>query len=443
MGFLKKCAIIISVLVVLGYVWTSATVAQNGPELLMVDLEGPVTPFMQRLIERSIKQADIENVEALIIRLDTPGGRVDTTVEIIKAIIGSEVPVIIYVWPPGGMAGSAGTFITLAGHVAVMAPNTTIGAASPVTGSGEDVDETMRAKLENILTAEVRNLTERRGRRALRWAESTVTKAEAATAQEALDIGVIDFISKDVETLLEQLDGYTVEVNGEEETLQTAQARITAIELTSVEEFLGVISIPEIALLLISIGSLAIAYEFINPGGYIGGVIGLICLLTGFYGVGQLPVNYAGMALVLLAFILFGAELFTPTYGVLTALGVASFIIGGLILFDTPEFTYDIPLPSLIGMPLVIAAVFSFGLAKIAQSTRLVPTIGQEAMIGSSGTARTALNPKGTVFVWGELWQATSEDGLPIEADDPIIVTEMDGLRLTVKGKTKPSKPTV
>lgn len=443
MGFLKKSAIIIGVLAVLGYFWTTATFAQNGPDLLMVDLEGPVTPFMQRLIERSIEQADIQNAEALIIRLDTPGGRVDTTVEIIKAIIGSEVPIIIYVWPPGGMAGSAGTFITLAGHVAVMAPNTTIGAASPVTGNGEDVDETMKAKLENILTAEVRNLTERRGRQALRWAESTVTKAKAATAQEALDMGVIDFISKDVETLLEQLDGYTVEVNGEEKTLKTAQARLTTIEQTSIEEILGIISIPEIALLLISIGSLAITYEFINPGGYIGGVIGLICLLTGFYGIGQLPVNYAGMALVLLAFILFGAELFTPTYGVLTALGVAAFIMGGLILFDTPEFTYDIPLSSIVGMPLVVAAVFTFGLAKIAQSTRLTPTIGQEAMIGSSGTARTALTPKGTVFVWGELWQATSEGGLPIEADAPVIVTEMDGLRLTVKGKTKPSKPTV
>ncbi len=434
MQLTQKLILLLCLTLPLGYWWLDTTAAQSaGPEVLVVDLEGPVTPFMQRLIERSIDQADVQNVEALILRLDTPGGSLDTTTNIIQAIINADVPVIVYVWPPGGMAGSAGTFVTLAGHVAVMAPSTTIGAASPVTGTGEDVSETMRQKLDNILTAEIRNLSERRGRRAMRWAESTITEAEAATAEEALEIGVIDFISPDVETLLTDVDGFTVLVNGDERTLNTAQASISSIELTSIEEILGLISLPSIALFLISIGSLAITYEIINPGGYVVGVMGLICLLLGWYGIGQLPINYAGLALLLLAFILFGAELFTPTYGALTALGVASFIAGGLILFDTPEFSYQIPLPSLIGMPLFIAAVFSFGIAKITQSNYAPSETGREGMVGAVGVTRTALEPRGTVFIYGELWQASTHDGQPIPADTSVEVIEMEGIRLKVK----------
>ena len=305
--------------------------AQNDEvEVLIIDVEGPVTPVMLSFIERGIEQADEQNAEALIIRLNTPGGSVDLTKRIIQTLIAADVPVVVYVWPPGGMAASAGTFITLAGHAAAMAPSTSIGAASPVDGSGDEIDETMRAKLENILTADMRSLADRRGEEAITWAEEAITEAKAANAEEALAIGVIDFVAEDTDDLLRQLDGFTVEVNGELVSLNTANAGTSTIDQTFLEGILSILTSPTIALMLISLGSLAIMYEIINPGGFIGGIIGVILLLTGLFAVGQLPVNYAGLALIILAIGLFVAELFTPTFGALTATGVVAFILGGI-----------------------------------------------------------------------------------------------------------------
>lgn len=431
----KRIVIILCFIIVISSWLTTAALAQDGSEVLVIDVEGPVTPVMLSFIDRAVNQADARNVEALIIRLDTPGGSVELTRQIMQVMINSEVPVVVYVWPAGGYAASAGTFITLAGHAAAMAPNTTIGAASPVDGSGGEIDETMRAKIENILVAEIKGLATRRGDDALEWATAAVTEAKAADAEEALELGVIDFIAQDTADLLAQLDGFTIEVQGDEVTLETQNATITPLEATTLEEILSLITNPTIALFLISLGSLAILYELINPGGYVGGVIGLICLLTGMYAVGQLPVNYAGLALIFLAFILFTAEIFTPTYGALTALGVASFIVGGLIMFNTSEFAYDIPWPSLVGMPLVMAAVITFGLGKVVQSGRRQPTTGKEAIIGAVGTARTALDPQGRIFIWGEIWQATSVDGQPIAAGEQVEVVSATGLRLTVRHK--------
>jgi len=196
---------------------------------------------------------------------------------------------------------------------------------------------------------------------------------------------------------------------------------------------LGAIANPSIALLLISIGSLAIVYEIINPGGYISGIIGAILLLIGLYAVGQLPVNYAGLALILLAFGLFVAELFTPTFGALTLAGITAFIFGALILFNTSEFAYEIPWPSIIGIPLGLAAIFAFGIRKILQAMKYHPTTGREGLIGATGVVKIALQPQGSVFVWGERWTATSEDGQPIDVDEQVQVTAMDGFKLKVK----------
>lgn len=421
------------ILVVLHLVAPLATA--QGPEVLVIDAEGPVTPVMHSFIERAIEEADVRNAEALIIRLNTPGGSVDLTKRIIQTIIASDVPVVVYVWPPGGFAASAGTFITLAGHAAAMAPNTSIGAASPVDASGAEVDETLRAKIENILVADIKSLADRRGEEAIEWAQEAITEAKAANAQEALEIGVIDFVANDLDELLDQLDGFTVEVNGQEQTLSTGDVSVEFVETTTVEELLGIIGNPSIALLLVSIGGLAIVYEIINPGGYISGIIGAILLLVGLYAVGQLPVNYAGLALILLAFALFVAELFTPTFGALTATGVVAFIVGGLILFNTSEFAYDIPLPSIIGIPLSMAAIVGFGLRKVVQTMHTQPTTGQEGMIGAVGTVKSALEPKGSIFVWGERWQAESEDGQTIPAGEQVKVTGVDGFRLKVRKK--------
>jgi len=408
------------------------TLAQ-GREVLVADVDGPVTPVMQSFIERAIEEADVRNAEALVVRLNTPGGSVDITKRIIQSMIAADVPVVVYVWPPGGFAASAGTFITLAGHAAAMAPNTSIGAASPIDASGQEIDETLRAKLENILVADIKGLAERRGEKAIEWAQEAITEAKAANEDEALELGVVDFVARDVDDLLEQMDGFRVEVNGVERALSTADADIDFIESTVLEDLLSVIASPQIALLLISIGGLAIVYEIINPGGYISGIIGAILLLIGLYGMGQLPVNYAGLALILLAFALFVAELFTHTFGALTTAGVVAFIAGALILFNTSEFAYEIPLPSIIGIPLSLAAVFGLGVRKVIQSRRTQPTTGQEGLIGATGVVRVPLEPRGSVFVWGERWNATSEDGQPIPAGEEVQVTGVDGFRLKVK----------
>ena len=424
---------IVTALLMLWYIAIPRAFAQNTPEILVADLEGPVTPVMLSFIERAIAEADVRNAEALILRLDTPGGEVNMTRRIIQAIIASDVPVVVYVWPPGGGAISAGTFITMAGHANAMAPNTTIGAASPVGGSGEDIDDTLRSKIENVLLADMKGLTDRRGDEAVEWVQDAITEARAAMAQEALEIGIIDFIAADVEDLIDQLDGFTVEVVGDDVTLTTGDASVSFFEQTSLERLLGIITNPSIALLLISMGSLAIIYEIINPGGYMSAIIGVILLMVGFYAIGQLPVNYAGLGLILLGIVLFVAELFTPTFGALTAGGVAAFIFGALILFNTSEFAYDVPLPSIIGIPLAMAAIVALGFRKVMQSMKLQPTTGQEAMIGATGTVKIPLDPKGSVLVWGERWEAVSQDGQSIDSGEQIEVTEMKGFRLKVK----------
>ncbi len=407
--------------------------AQGGPEVLVVDATGPVTPIMLSLIERAIVEADTRNAEALIVRLDTPGGSVDLTQRIIQAIIAADVPVVVYVWPPGGHAASAGTFITLAGHVAAMAPSTSIGAASPIDGSGQEMDETLRAKIENILVADIKNLADRRGEKALEWAKQAVTEAKAASASEALELGVVDFVAKDLNDLLAQLDGVTVELPAGPVTLKTQAAQPVFLQGTIIEEILSILTNPTIALLLISIGGLAIIYELANPGGYMSGVIGVICLVMGLYGMGQLPVNYAGLALILLSLALFGADMFAPSHGALTAGAVAAFILGALILFNNSESDYRLPWLSILGLPVVMALVMVFAARKSWQARRMRPVTGREGLMGAVGTVRVALQPEGSVFVWGERWHATSSDGQPIAAGAKVKVTAIEGLILKVE----------
>jgi membrane-bound serine protease (ClpP class) len=415
------------------HILASASLAQQEGAVLVIDVEGPVTPVMVSFIERAVDEADLRNAAALVIRLNTPGGGIDLTRQIIQIMIAAEIPVVVYVWPPGGFAASAGTFITLAGHVAAMAPNTSIGAASPIDGGGGDIDDTLRAKVENILVAEIKSLAERRGEAAVEWVQRAITEAKAANAQEALELGVIDVVAKDLADLLSQIDGLTVEIQGDEVTLATADAGVTYLEATTIERFLSVLGDPTIALLLISFGSLAIVYEIINPGGYMSGIIGAILLLIGFYGIGQLPVNYAGLALIILGLGLFIAELFTSTFGALTTGGIIAFIVGGLILFNTGEIAYQLPLSSVLGIPIFLGLIFAFGLRKVIQSRKFQPVTGAEGLIGARGLVKVALDPRGTVLVWGERWQAVSATGETIPVGERVQVTGRDGFQLMVK----------
>jgi membrane-bound serine protease (ClpP class) len=414
------------------HIFATTVLAQTERAVLVIDVEGPVTPIMLSFIERAVVEADLRNAEALVIRLNTPGGEIELTKQIVQTMIASEVPIVVYVWPPGGFAASAGTFLTLAGSVAAMAPNTSIGAASPINGTGGDIDETLRAKIENILVADIKGLADRRGEPALEWVQQAITEAKAANATEALELGVIDFVAEDLDDLLAQMDGFTIQLHGETVTFATAEAPVQFLEATAIEELLSVIANPSIALLLISIGSLAIFYEIVNPGGYMSGIVGVILLLVGFYGIGQLPVNYAGLALIILAFGLFIAELFTPTYGALSAGGIAAFVLGGLILFNTNELSYQLPLSSLIGIPLFMALIFGFGLRKVMQAHDLQAITGAEGLIGARGTVKVALDPQGTILIWGERWHAVSTDGDPIAVGEPVKVIERDGFLLKV-----------
>jgi len=267
----------------------SGATAQEAAYVGVLEIEGPVTPIMISYIERGIGMAEDDGAQALVVLLDTPGGQVDLMNEVVQAILRARVPVVIYVYPSGAYAASAGTLITLAGHVAAMAPGTTIGAASPVGGQGEDLGETMEAKLKEDLKAQARALAERRGEEAVAWAESAVEEARAATAGEALDLGVIDFVASDLPDLLQQMDGFQVTVGGQEVTLETAGARIEELPMTFVEELLHTITNPTIAFILLTIGINAILFELASPGGYAAGVVGVICLLLAFYALGVLP----------------------------------------------------------------------------------------------------------------------------------------------------------
>ena len=409
----------------------STTVNAQAPgQILTMEVTGPVTPVMLSYIERGIQEAEIRDAETLIIQLNTPGGDVNMTKEIIQAIVGSSVPVVVYVSPPGAYAASAGTFITLAGHAAAMAPNTSIGAASPVGGQGEEISETLQDKIVNILQADIEGLARRRGDRAVEWARAAVSEAKAASAEEALELGVVDFIADDLQDLIQKLDGFEVKVGTEEVTLVTEGAPVEEVPMTPLEELLHALTNPNIAFILLTLGINGILFELSSPGGYAAGVVGVICLLLAFYALGMLDVNYAGLLLIVLAFVLFIVDIKAPTHGVLTAGGVVSFVLGSLILFNSPFAAVSTSL--VISVGLVTGIFFAFVIAKAVSTMRRQATTGIEGLVGHKAVARTDLTPTGSVFLKGEWWDAVSLDG-DILAGETVIIETMEGLRLRVR----------
>ena len=404
--------------------------AQTEGAVKLAKFKGPVTPILQAYIDQAITDAENTGAAALVIELDTPGGSVDITKEITQRMAASRVPVIVYVAPTGAHAGSAGTFITLAGHAAAMAPGSSIGAASPVGSEGADLPETIKKKATNILVADIKNLAARRGEKAVAWAEKAVAEAEAATADEALALGVIDVIARDVPDLLRQLDGRTVTVAGELATLRLQGARVEEVPLSPIRGFLNTITNPALAAILLTIGLNAILFELSSPGGYAAGVIGLICLLLAFYALGMLNANWAGLGFIVLAFVLFVLDIKAPTHGVLTFGGIAAFVFGAFLLFDTPDL--EVPWPTIISLALTTAAFFSFAIAKAVAAQRRRPATGVESLIGQVAEVRQALTPDGMVFVDGELWQATSESG-PAGVGETVAVAGQEGFRLRVR----------
>ncbi len=411
-------------------VFSTQVSAQTDGVIKLAQFKGPVTPVLASYIERAINDAEASGAAALVIELDTPGGSVDITKALTQRMTSARVPIIVYVAPRGAHAGSAGTFITLAGHLAAMAPGSSIGAASPVGSEGADLPETLKAKAVNILVADIKNLAARRGEEAVAWAEKAVAEAAAATADEALALGVIDVVAADLPDLLRQLDGRVVEVDGEAITLRLSDLPVEDVPLSPLEGFLNQITNPALAAILLTIGLNAILFELSNPGGYVAGLIGVVCLLLAFYALGTLNANWAGLGFIALAFVLFVLDLKAPTHGALTAGGIVSFVFGAYMLFNNTDVS--VPWAPIIGSALATAAFFAFAITKALTAQRRRPTTGMEGMIGEIAEVRQPLNPTGIILASGELWRAESESG-PVAAGEQVIVTGQRGFVLRVK----------
>jgi membrane-bound serine protease (ClpP class) len=412
--------------------------AQNDkPLALVMTADGPVMPPMLEYIRRGIQTAEQRNAEVLIIQLNTPGGDLLTTLDIIGAIRASRVPVVVYVAPRNAIAGSAGALITMAGHVSAMAPETVIGASTPISGSGENLTSDERAKATNASKAAIRDIVSPRGPDALKLAESMIDEAKAATASEALQVHLVDFVVDNIDDLLESLDGLTVKVNNESRTLHTASATTEQLNMTFIEQFLLLLTNPNIVFTLLSIGTTALLIEISSPGGWVAGFVGVVCIALSTYGLGILPVNWFGVIFLVTAFVLFILDIKAPTHGALTTAGVAAFIIGALVLFNSasvPQFQ-RVSVPLIVGFGIFLGSVF-FGILMLALRTTHVPVrMGAESIVGKTGTARTSVGTTGgQVQLESELWSAEPVTGTEkIGKGDHVEVVEVQGLRLKVR----------
>jgi len=414
----------------------SAQSTAGSPLVLTLKVEGALTPVMISSIERSLDIAQNDSAELLILELNTPGGSIALMNEIVTVMRGSEIPIVVYVSPQGAMAGSAGTILTLAGHLAAMAPETAIGAASPVGSQGEDIGETMLAKEKEILRATVRSLAENRPPAAIEIAEQTIESAKAVSSTEALDVGLIDFIALDVNDLVGQLNGAKAQVLGSEVTLNTQNALVREVPLTVVEQALMLLTNPNIVFLLLSIGVQAILIEMSSPGGWVAGFIGVVSLALVVYSFGIIPVNLFGLIFLVLAFVLFILDVKAPTHGALTAAGIGSFIAGSLILFNSvraPGFP-QVSVPLVVGTGLFLALSFSVIISFAIRALKIPKAMGRESMVGKSGVVSQVLDPLGSVQLAGELWSAElAEPGEPLPEGTHVTVTLVEGLRLKVK----------
>jgi membrane-bound serine protease (ClpP class) len=414
--------------------------AQGERQVLLLTAQGPLTPAMAEYLDRGLTRAEQEAAGVVIFQLDTPGGSVDLMNRMVQRILNSQVPVVIFIAPRGAIAGSAGTVITLAGHAAAMAPETAIGAASPVGAQGEDLGETIEVKAKEILKAKARSLASRRGEEATALAEATIEEAVAVSANEALEAGLIDFIATDINDLLEQLDGTHVELASGEQILRTSDVEVVEFPQSFIEQFLQVLTNPNVTFLLITVGVQAILIEISAPGGWVAGFIGVVCLALGTYGLGILPVNWFGLIFLVTSFVLFILDIKAPTHGALTVAGLASFIVGALVLFNspgTPSFQ-RVSVPLVIGVSLGTGALFFTILSFALRAQQRPVEVGREAIMGRQGDARTPLSPAGTVQVAGELWSATLEENDDhVNKGTRIEVVGMDGLKLIVRSLDK------
>jgi membrane-bound serine protease (ClpP class) len=406
--------------------------------IYLVKLRGSINPGAAELLKRSLREADMGHAACLVIELDTPGGLVSTLRDMVQEVMASPVPTVVYVMPSGAQAASAGAILTIAAHVAAMAPGTNIGAAHPVNlGSGGEKDDVMKQKAENDLAAMARSVATERGRNA-EWAEKAVRESVSASDREALELKVIDILAKDLSELIKQLDGRTVSLPDGPVKLVISNPEIIQIKESLREKILRTIADPNIAYILMMIGMTGLYFEFAHPGTIFPGTIGAICLLLGLFALQALPVNTAGLLLLLLAVVLFVMELIITSHGIMGAAGLAALLLGSIMLFDTSRTGVAIDTgvlwTTLLGVGSFLAAITYLA----TRATLSRPKSGAEGLIGEKGLVRKTVGDRGgKVFLHGELWTAVSEETIPVDTEVKVI--DIEGLKLKVS-KTRGGK---
>jgi membrane-bound serine protease (ClpP class) len=405
----------------------------------IITIDGSINPASSDYLQGAIKQSESDGAEALLIELDTPGGLLSSTKDIIQAMLNAEVPVIVFVSPKGAWAASAGTFITLAGHIAAMAPGTSIGAASPISASGggggrEEDDErsdVSMEKAEKMTMAFMESIANER-KRNVEWAISAVREAEAIAQDEALEIGVIDLVAADRADLLEQVHGMEVEVGGEVVVLDLEGVEERIIQMTGMTKFFNFLASPEIAMLLVMAGMLGLYIEFQQPGMLVPGILGAFCLVLAGFAFQILPFSWIGLLVMLVGMAFLVLEIFVTSFGVLFTLGVICLLVGGTMIFDMPEVSdltlpfWDFLVPVVVGFAVVAGIVVLI----VTRSIFVAQTAGVDELLGLIGEARTPLRPDGKVFIRGEFWSATADQ--EIASGEPVEVMAVEGMSLRV-----------
>ena len=402
--------------------------AQNHV-IYLLKVDGIINPATAGYITKGIDKAERGGAVCLVIQMDTPGGLMESMRSIVKRMLTAQIPIIVYVAPSGSRAGSAGVFITMAAHIAAMAPGTNIGAAHPVQ-MGEKMDEKMEAKILNDTVAYIKTIAKQRGRNE-QWAEQAVRESVSVKEDEALRLGVIDLVSPSVKDLLTRIDGRRVEVSpGSVITLKVKGAETRDIKMSFRDQLLSIISNPNIAYILLMLGIYGLFFELANPGVILPGVIGGICIILAFFALQMLPINYAGVALILLGIILFIVEVKIHSYGMLSVAGVIS-LLGSVMLIDSPaEFLHISFVRFILPVVVVSAAFFLFALIMVVRAHRRRPTTGKEGLIGRIGVVTVDLKPEGVVEIRGELWNAVADE--QIKAGEKVQVKEIDGMKVKV-----------
>jgi membrane-bound serine protease (ClpP class) len=398
----------------------------------VIQIDGVINPVTAEFLDRSIREANDERAAALIVMLDTPGGLDSSMRQMVKAILASQTPVVTYVAPSGARAASAGVFITLASQVAAMAPGTNIGAAHPVAMGGQKLEKDMSAKVENDAAAYIKSLAEKYGRNA-EWAEQAVRKSVSVSESEALKLGVIDLVADNLDDLIAKLDGRKVMTEYGGKILVTKGAKVVRLDMGKRLKFLQIITDPNVAYALMMLGILGLFFELSNPGLILPGVVGGISLILAFYAFQALPVNYAGVLLILLGIIMFIAEIKVTSYGLLSVGGVIALGLGSVMLIESPLPYMRISMKLILPVVITLSAFVIILMRVAIRARRAKVTTGSEALVGETGEARTDLDPEGDVFVQGAHWRAYSDE--PIPKGGKVVVQKVEGLRLKVAGK--------